>query len=116
MDIIAVTALVPGLSQVELVNWVERGWVVPDAADSGLVFHEIDVARVRLIRDLRRDMDIGEDAVSLVLSLLDQVYELRSKMKSVLHVLESQPRDVQAALLDALRARGFDAGQNPAEN
>jgi chaperone modulatory protein CbpM len=103
MDIISVTALFPGLSQVELVNWVERGWVIPDSAETGFVFHEIDVARVRLIRDLRSDMDVGEDAISLVLSLLDQVYELRRKMKSVLHVLETQPRDVQAALLGALR-------------
>jgi chaperone modulatory protein CbpM len=107
MDIIAVTALFSDLTQVELVNWVERGWVVPDTADTGLVFHEIDVARVRLIRDLRRDMDVGEEAVPLVLSLLDQVYELRSRMKSVLRVLESQPQDVQIAILTAM---GRDAG------
>jgi chaperone modulatory protein CbpM len=107
MDIIAVTALFSDLTQVELVNWVERGWVVPDTADTGLVFHEIDVARVRLIRDLRRDMDVGEEAVPLVLSLLDQVYELRSRMKSVLRVLETQPQDVQIAILTAM---GRDAG------
>ena len=105
MDIISVTALFPDLSQVEVTNWVERGWVIPDTAETGFVFHAIDIARVRLIHDLRRDMDIGEDAISLVLSLLDQVYELRSRMKSMLHVLESQPQDVQAALLDALRTR-----------
>jgi chaperone modulatory protein CbpM len=109
MDIISVTALFPGLSQVELVNWVERGWVLPDTADTGLVFHEIDVARVRLIHDLRSEMDVGEDAISLVLSLLDQVYELRSRMKSVLHVLETQPPDVQAAILSAA------VGRNPGE-
>jgi chaperone modulatory protein CbpM len=105
MDIISVTALFPGLSQVELVNWVEQGWVMPETADTGLVFHEIDVARVRLIHDLRSDMDVGEDAIALVLSLLDQVYELRSRMKSVLHVLETQPPDVQAAILPAAVGR-----------
>ena len=107
MDIISVTALFPGLSQVELIHWVERGWVIPDTAEAGLVFHEIDVARVRLIHDLRSDMDVGEDAIALVLSLLDQVYELRSRMKSVLHVLETQPPDVQAALLGALEPHGL---------
>jgi chaperone modulatory protein CbpM len=56
MDITAVTALFPGLTQIELVTWVERGWVLPDDAGSGFVFREIDVARVRLIRDLRQDM------------------------------------------------------------
>jgi chaperone modulatory protein CbpM len=109
MDIISVTALFPDLSQVEVTNWVERGWVIPDTAETGFEFHEIDVARVRLIHDLRRDMAIGEDAISLVLSLLDQVYELRIRMKSVLLVLETQPRDVQAALLSALRPPGADS-------
>ncbi len=79
MDIIAVTALFVDLPQVELTNWVERGWVLPDTAEAGFEFREIDIARVRLIRDLRRDMDVGEDAVPLVLSLLDQVYELRTR-------------------------------------
>jgi chaperone modulatory protein CbpM len=102
MDITAVVALFSGLSEVELITWVERGWVIPDDAGSSLEFHEIDVARVRLIHDLRHGMDIGEDAVPLVLSLLDQVYELRSRLKSVLHAVEAQPGDVKVAILAAL--------------
>ena len=70
MDIIAVVALFPGLSQVELVTWIERGWVLPDAAESGFVFHDIDIARVRLILDLRRGMDVDEDVIALVLEKL----------------------------------------------
>ncbi|HEY7576998.1 MAG TPA: hypothetical protein VH855_05320 [Acetobacteraceae bacterium] len=102
MDIVAVTALFPDLTQVELTTWVERGWVVPDTGEGGLVFREIDVARVRLILDLRRGMDVAEDAMPLVLSLLDQVYELRSRLKSVLRVVEAQPREVQLAVLAAI--------------
>ena len=102
MDIYAVTALFADLPDAELVTWVERGWVVPETADTGLIFHEIDVARVRLIHDLRRDLDIGEDAMPVVLSLLDQVYELRSTLKSLLLALQSQPTDVQAQLLSKL--------------
>ena len=102
MNITAVVALFSGLSEVELVTWVERGWVIPEDAGSSLEFHEIDVARVRLIRDLRHGMDIGEDAVPLVLSLLDQVYELRSRLKSMLHAVEAQPGDVKVAILAAL--------------
>ena len=102
MNITAVVALFSGLSEVELITWVERGWVIPDDAGSGLEFHEIDVARVRLIHDLRHGMDIGEDAVPLVLSLLDQVYELRSRLKSMLHAVEAQPGDVKVAILAAL--------------
>ena len=84
MNITEVTALFSDLTQVELVRWVEQGWVVPDAEGTAFVFREIDVARVRLIHDLRRDMDVGEDAIPLVLSLLDQIYELRSQLKEAL--------------------------------
>jgi chaperone modulatory protein CbpM len=84
MNITEVTALFSDLTQVELVRWVEQGWVVPDAEGTAFVFHEIDVARVRLIHDLRRDMDVGEDTIPLVLSLLDQIYELRSQLKEAL--------------------------------
>ncbi|HET7883122.1 MAG TPA: hypothetical protein VFL55_19715 [Acetobacteraceae bacterium] len=107
MDAAAVVALFPGLTMIELTAWVERGWVIPDADGPVLEFHEIDVARVRLIRDLRGGMELGEDAVPLVLSLLDQVYELRSRLKSVLRALEAQPGDVQQAILARL---GGDQG------
>ena len=70
-----------------------------------LVFREIDVARVHLIRDLRHDMDIAEDAIPLVLSLLDQIYELRGQMNAMLRALSSQPADVRTAVLDAIRQR-----------
>src|SRR6185295_236750 len=102
MDIVTVTALFADLPQIELIGWVERGWVLPEAEETGFVFQEIDVARVRLIYDLRRDLDVGEDAIPLVLSLLDQVYELRSVLKGVLHALEAQPPDVRRAVLSAL--------------
>jgi chaperone modulatory protein CbpM len=102
MDIIAITALFPDLTQVEVTAWVERGWVLPDTGERGLVFRDIDVARVRLIRDLRQSMDVAEDAMPLVLSLLDQVYELRSRLKSVLRAVEAQPGDVQRAVLAAI--------------
>ena len=105
MDITAVIAQFPDLTVVELTHWVELGWVLPDTNDTILVFREIDVARVRLIHDLRRDMDIGEDAMPLVLSLLDQIYELRGRMNTMLRALASQPREVQTAVLDAISQR-----------
>jgi len=102
-----VLALFSDVEISELTAWVERGWVQPEPGDGeNWVFHEIDVARVRLIYDLRRDLDVAEEAVPLVLSLLDQVYELRCKLRGVLNALESQPRDVQQAILSRLQRRG----------
>ena len=103
MQITAVTALFSDLGEAELVAWVERGWVLPEQAEGGWVFQEIDVARVRLIHDLRRQMAVSEDSMSLVLSLLDQMYETRGHLQAVLRAVEAQPDDVRAAILAALR-------------
>jgi chaperone modulatory protein CbpM len=112
MQLTAVTALFVDLPAQELTGWIERGWVMPEPAASGWVFQEIDVARVRLIHDLRRGMDVGEDTIPLVLSLLDQVYELRAQLKTVLRAVEAQPEEVRKAIQGNLfRAseRGRDA-------
>jgi chaperone modulatory protein CbpM len=102
MQIAAVVAMFSDLPEIELTGWIERGWVLPESAESGWVFHEIDVARVRLIHDLRRDLDVTEDTIPLVLSLLDQVYELRGRLRAVLRAVEAQPQTVRAAILAAM--------------
>ncbi|MGA3401428.1 MAG: hypothetical protein ABSC95_19610 [Acetobacteraceae bacterium] len=109
LQLTAVTALFVDLPAQELTAWIERGWVQPEPADSGWVFQEIDIARVRLIHDLRHGMDVGEDTIPLVLSLLDQVYELRALLKAVLRAVEAQPEAVQEAIRSHLsRGSGKD--------
>jgi len=103
MRITAVVALFPDLPEPELTAWVERGWVRPDASGSEWLFEDIDVARIRLIRDLRYAMAVQEEVIPLVLSLLDQVYALRGQMRSVARAVESQPETVRQAILAALR-------------
>jgi chaperone modulatory protein CbpM len=102
MQITAVTALFADLPEAELIAWVERGWVRPEPAGASWTFREIDVARVRLILDLRRTMDVQEETVPVVLSLLDQVYALRGQLRAVLHAVESQPEPMRAAILSTL--------------
>jgi chaperone modulatory protein CbpM len=101
----AVVALFPDLELVELTAWVQQRWVAPEPDGAGgWVFQAIDVARVRLIYDLRRDMDLAEDMVPLVLSLLDQVYELRGQLKAVTRAMDGLPEPVRAQILAALDA------------
>jgi chaperone modulatory protein CbpM len=69
------------------------------------VFQDIDIARVRLVYDLRRAMAIAEDMMPLVLSLLDQVYELRGELAAISSALKAQPADVRDAVLAALERR-----------
>jgi chaperone modulatory protein CbpM len=90
------------LGEPELTAWIERGWVRPEQTDAEPVFHDIDIARIRLIHDLRTMMRIEDETIPLVLSLLDQVYDLRAGLRAVLHAVEAQPEQVRAAILAAM--------------
>jgi chaperone modulatory protein CbpM len=106
MRITSVAALFADLPEAELTRWVVRGWVRPDGAgedEARWEFHEIDVARVRLIHDLHHTMAIGEETMPVVLSLLDQVYDLRGTLRELLDALQGQPEDVRSSVLARLR-------------
>lgn len=87
------------LEPIELERWIAERWVLPESEGSGYVFSELDVARVRLIIELRRDLAVGEDAMPIVLRLLDQLYATRRRMRSLLRALETLPEEHRAAVL-----------------
>ncbi|HEV2336101.1 MAG TPA: hypothetical protein VGS13_11425 [Stellaceae bacterium] len=90
------------LDGAELQRWIENRWVLPDLADSQFRFHEVDIARVELILDIRREFAVDDEAMSLVLGLLDQLYSLRRQMRRLCDALESQPPDIRDAIRQAL--------------
>lgn len=94
-----------GLERRELTRWVENSWVRPERHADSWVFHEVDVARVELIFDLRRDFAIDDEAMELVLNLLDQVYGLRRQMRRLCDAIAAQPPEVRAAIGRALPKR-----------
>jgi len=65
----------------ELRHWIDEGYIRPEAADGEPVFQDIDIERVRLILELRDELAVNEEALPLVLSLLDQVYALRRRLR-----------------------------------
>ena len=77
-----------GLARIDLERWIERAWVRPDGAPGSYAFREIDVARTRLIHELRAEMRVNDDAVPLVLSLMDQLYEERRRMRRLRDALD----------------------------
>lgn len=67
---------VPSLPERDLERWISNYWVKPDGDPADYLLHEIDVARVRLILELRDDLDVNETAFPIVLLLIDQIYDL----------------------------------------
>jgi chaperone modulatory protein CbpM len=64
--------------------WIAAGWLVPPQTDPELLFSDIDVARAQLIRDLREDLGVNDEGVSVVLHLIDQMHGLRHSMRALL--------------------------------
>ena len=102
IQISAIVALLPDLGEPELLTWIDRGWVRPEPAETGWAFQDIDVARIRLIYDLHHSMNVADDMIPMVLSLLDQVYDLRGRLRMVLRAIEAQPEPVRSPILTAL--------------
>lgn len=94
----ALLSEIRGLDAAELTHWIEARWVVPERLADGYVFHEIDVARVHLIVELRHELLIDDEAIPVILNLLDQVYALRSRLRSVAQAIATLPEETQAAL------------------
>lgn len=98
-----VLARFPDLDRIEVERWIAQRWVRPDPANGeGWVFEEIDIARVRLIRDLRRTCDVPADVLPMMLSLLDQLHDTRRRLDAVLRSLADQPEPVREAVRKAL--------------
>ena len=99
------------ISQFELVNsietldaqalerWVDLGWVLPRHDTGSLHFDPSDVARVRLICELHYELRIEEDSMSVVLSLMDQLYATRRAFGALSSAVAAQPEDVRARII-----------------
>jgi chaperone modulatory protein CbpM len=93
---------VRGLDRRDLVQWVENRWVLPEERSGTWLFHEVDIARVELIREISHEFAVDDEAVPMVLGLLDQVYGLRRQLRRLCDALASQPEEVQEAIKRAL--------------
>ena len=99
-------AQLPGLRPQDLERWIVNEWVRPDGSAGAYLFHEIDVARVRLIRELCDEMKVDEDALPIVLSLLDQLYALRRQMRELGAAIDrTVSEDVRRSLVAHLTQR-----------
>lgn len=95
-----------GVAEAEITRWVDLTWLRPDGAPGRWVFHEVDIARVRLIAELR-DLRMDEEAMPVVLSLLDQLYATRRRMRLLQQAVDDTAPD---AVRTRLRALLEDAG------
>ncbi len=86
------------VEETDLSFWVQEGWIVPLREAGTLHFTDVDVARARLIRDLRRELEIDAGAMPVVLSLLDQLYGTRRQVLTLMEAIRALPEEQQAVI------------------
>ena len=106
IDLDELTRRFAALDSVELVRWVENRWILPDEAGGRWLFHEVDIARVELILEIRREFAVDDEAMALVLGLLDQLYSMRRQMRRLCDAIECQPPEIRDAIRQALPKAG----------
>lgn len=97
-----ITTRYPGVTVQHVTDWVARGWVQAHGSAPDLLFAEQDIARLRLLWDLRVDLAIDVESVPVVLSLLDQVAALRGALAAAVPELGTAPDDVKRRVATAL--------------
>lgn len=106
-----VLALVEPLKAEELNLWIARQWVRPERRGGQIRFADIDVARVRMIYDIRYTLDVAPDTVPVMLSLIDQLYTMRRQMRGVMHALETLSPEARKTVMASLEKETKDTGK-----
>jgi chaperone modulatory protein CbpM len=86
-----------------LEQWIAVGWLNPRRGDEGLLFDETDVARAHLLCDLRFDMELRDEEMTIVLSLIDQLHSTRAMLRAMTAALHNQPDAIRDAILTEMR-------------
>lgn len=96
-------AAVVDLSDDQLTRYVRVGVITPVQSDQGPMFRDIDLARLELLVNLVEGYELGDDALGLVMSLVDQLNALRGDMRAMLDAVAQEPPETRARLSATIR-------------
>ena len=91
------------ITKTEIRAWIDQSWVLPVEEEGQVLFDEVDRARIRLIVELRRDLEVNEEAIPVVLRLLDQVHSLRHALDELRQGIKELSEPARAELEDQVK-------------
>jgi len=96
-----VLTTVPGLTSQHLATYVQARIVLPMRTEKGPMFAPSDLARMELLCELTNDYGLDDDALGLVMSLLDQLHAARRDLRALAAALADEPADLRARIARA---------------
>lgn len=96
-------SVIEDLDHAQLDRYIRAGVVVPVQSETGPLFRELDLARLHLVVDLTEGYHLDEEALGLVMSLVDQLHGLRGDMRAMLDAVAREPTETRMRLKAAIR-------------
>ena len=93
-----------GVAVEDLTVWVERRWALPARQGKKVAFDTADMARIRMITDFHDDLAIDDEAMPVMLDLIDRLHTVRAKLRDVLKAIGELPESEQVSILRAISA------------
>ncbi len=100
-----IVASVTRLTRTRLVSFVEAEAVVPLRSEQGPRFRAADRARIELLCDLCEDFGLEDEALALVVSVIDQLHAARADLRALTEAVAAEPDEVRRRLGLAVLAR-----------
>lgn len=98
-----VVALIDDLTAPRLQTYLRARIVQPVSTGDGAGYREADLARLQLLCDLDDCYALPEDALGMVMSLIDQLNTARGDMRALMQAVAAQPDDVRSGIHAVLR-------------
>jgi chaperone modulatory protein CbpM len=99
-----VLAAIADLTPDRLTAYIEIGIIIPVQGEAGPLFAPVDCARLQLICELAQSHDLADDALEMVMSLVDQLHSARAELQALGAAVDTQPDRVRKSVLAAWRA------------
>ena len=93
-----IIAAVARLTRPRLTAFIEAEVITPTYSDTGWVFRPVDLVRIELLCDLTDQFGLADDALGVVVSLIDQLHDLRGELRAVLGAIAAEPAEVRARI------------------
>lgn len=84
-------AVSSGIEVRTLEVWIEREWLAPHSDALDAQFSEVDVARARLILELKQQFGANDEGIDIILHLMDQLHGMRGLMARLRLELDAPP-------------------------
>ena len=98
-----ILAAIADLTADRLTTYIEIGIVMPVQGEAGPLFAPVDCARLQLICELEESHELADEALEMVMSLVDQLHSARADLQSLGAAVDTQPVEVRERVLAVWR-------------